>query len=177
MNASAARNLCKGSIPALMAAAIWSATIHPAVASCDTSYRVQPGDTLSRIASKCGVNVRTLMQLNSDLTNPNHLVVGQNLSTRPGSRATDGLAQQNSSGAGQPGGITNIDHVFSIDGMVLNGRLCALLKTSEGETLGLTGFGHGFRNESRIRVSGTIRDNDPCGHGMTISVLEKTVLE
>ncbi|MFQ5880273.1 MAG: LysM peptidoglycan-binding domain-containing protein [Dehalococcoidia bacterium] len=45
---------------------------------CGDTYTVQPGDSPSRIAQKCGVDVNELMDLNG-ITDPRRLFVGQEL--------------------------------------------------------------------------------------------------
>jgi len=42
-----------------------------------STYTVRPGDTLSRIAARHGMNLRQLLNLNPQITNPNRIRVGQ----------------------------------------------------------------------------------------------------
>jgi len=48
----------------------------PPPAFCGQYYTVQLGDTLSRIARRCGVTVRSLVSLNG-ISNPNYIRAGQ----------------------------------------------------------------------------------------------------
>lgn len=55
-----------------------TSTVLPAVSAGEKVHRVQKGDTLSSIASSCGVSWKTLAEHNS-LSNPNQLKVGQEI--------------------------------------------------------------------------------------------------
>ncbi len=57
--------------------------------SCDVSYRVRAGDTLSQIAKSNGVYTATLVNLNG-IANPNRIYVGQILCLRGGSYSAAG---------------------------------------------------------------------------------------
>ena len=57
--------------------------------SCDVSYRVRAGDTLSQIAKTNGVYTATLQSLNG-IANPNRIYVGQILCLRGGTYSAAG---------------------------------------------------------------------------------------
>ena len=46
---------------------------------CPNEYSVQSGDTLSKIAARCGVQITDLQALNPSLANPNRIYPGQQL--------------------------------------------------------------------------------------------------
>ena len=59
---------------------------------CGGAVVVSPGDTLSRIAARCGTSISALLQANSQVTNPNIIYVGQVL-RMPGGQITVGVPQ------------------------------------------------------------------------------------
>jgi len=60
-------------------------------ALCTSPYVVQTGDTLSNIASRCGVTLNDLVSANPQITNPNFIRVGQNLAL-PAPRSVKAVA-------------------------------------------------------------------------------------
>ncbi|HEX2255530.1 MAG TPA: LysM peptidoglycan-binding domain-containing protein [Afifellaceae bacterium] len=68
-----------------LAAVVWFAALAggmlaaPAWAqsACGSSATIGPGDTLGRIAARCGTTLSALLQANPDITNPNNVFVGQ----------------------------------------------------------------------------------------------------
>jgi len=57
--------------------------------SCDASYQVKAGDTLSQIAKNAGVYTASLQSLNG-IANPNRIYVGQILCLRAGTYSAAG---------------------------------------------------------------------------------------
>lgn len=68
---------------AIALAAGLSAQPAAAQSACGTSYRIASGDTLSKIAARCGTSVSALMQANPQISDPARIQVGWNL-TMPG---------------------------------------------------------------------------------------------
>lgn len=60
------------------------------IAACSSSgtYTVRPGDSLSNIASRHNMSVADLSRMNN-ISNPNHIRVGQTLKTRGGTKVKD----------------------------------------------------------------------------------------
>lgn len=56
---------------------VTGAWVVPAAGACSNPYVVQPGDTLSRIAVRCGTNLTTLAALNPEISNVNVITSGQ----------------------------------------------------------------------------------------------------
>lgn len=54
-------------------------TTPPASGRCGDSIIVRPGDTLNRIAARCGTSIGRLMSANPQLRNPNQIFVGMRL--------------------------------------------------------------------------------------------------
>ena len=52
---------------------------NPSTGACNNSYSVQGGDTLSSIASLCGITLSELVAANPSITNPNLIRPGQEL--------------------------------------------------------------------------------------------------
>jgi LysM repeat protein len=87
-------------LPSLLALATALCLVTPAFA--DTSYVVQPGDTLTRIAARFGVTVQAIADANR-LANPNAIVVGQTLTIPDGQPAPVAGATTSSTYIVQPG--------------------------------------------------------------------------
>jgi murein DD-endopeptidase MepM/ murein hydrolase activator NlpD len=89
------------------------ALAQPAPGSCGTTLRVERGDTLSRIAERCGVGERALLRTNPRIEGSSDLRVGMELQRSPGSadtadrlRSFAGDATQALSGAARDIGST-----------------------------------------------------------------------
>jgi LysM repeat protein len=71
---------------------------NPSTGACNTVYTVQSGDTLSKIASLCGVTLNELVAANPSIANPNFIHPGQEVNipalVQPGAGVlpTGGLA-------------------------------------------------------------------------------------
>jgi LysM repeat protein len=73
--------------------AVIPAAAQPATAgACGATYTVTWGDTLNKIAAKCGVSLAALRQANPHITNPNKIFAGQKLNI-PGGNTTPPPAQ------------------------------------------------------------------------------------
>lgn len=51
----------------------------PQNSPCGSTYVVQSGDTLSKIARTCLISIEDMMAVNPNITNPNYIVVGQKI--------------------------------------------------------------------------------------------------
>ncbi|MFD2648244.1 LysM peptidoglycan-binding domain-containing protein [Devosia albogilva] len=82
--------LVRASVLVALLGAIPGGWISPAFAesSCGTSVRVQPGDTLFRIAARCGVSISEILRANPNLVDPNYIKLGMTLRL-PGRVAPD----------------------------------------------------------------------------------------
>jgi LysM repeat protein len=66
-------------IGSMVLATLGLASAASAKVVCSSPYIVQSGDTLSRIAQKCGVTLNALLKANPAITNPNLIFRGQRL--------------------------------------------------------------------------------------------------
>lgn len=73
------RVIARPAIAALMGAAALVATSAGAQSPCGSSYTVRPGDTLSRIAARCGTSVGALTGANAFIRDPSRIEVGWTL--------------------------------------------------------------------------------------------------
>jgi len=63
----------------MLLSTIGVATANAATTPCATPYTVQSGDTLSSIAVTCGVTYSALVQANPQISNPNLILVGEQI--------------------------------------------------------------------------------------------------
>jgi LysM repeat protein len=80
-----------GAAPAAAASPTVESSPAPAMAACGATYTIVFGDTLAKIAARCGTTVSALLAANPAIRNANRIFVGQRI-TIPG---------------GQPGPVTN----------------------------------------------------------------------
>jgi hypothetical protein len=100
---------------------------------------IAPGDTLSKIAARCGSNVEALMRANPTITSPAQIAVGWRL-TVPGSDTGASV----SAAASGPVALT---------GRIVNGRRCATIETAEGESYGVVSPDLAFVNGALVEVT------------------------
>jgi spore coat assembly protein SafA len=66
-------------IGGMLLATLGLTSLVSAKATCSSPYTVQSGDTLKRIAQKCGVSLNALLNANPAITNPNLIYRGQHI--------------------------------------------------------------------------------------------------
>ncbi|GAB4457739.1 MAG: hypothetical protein Kow0070_10340 [Anaerolineales bacterium] len=64
-------------LAAMLAATFATTSSALAASGCGVSVTVVKGDTLRKIADRCGTTVDALLKLNPDIKNPNLIYVGQ----------------------------------------------------------------------------------------------------
>lgn len=136
----------------------------PALATetCGEEYVIAPGDTLSKIAARCGSSVEALMQANPRIASPAHVAVGWRL-TVPG-----GVEAETPAGADGPVALT---------GRIVNGRRCAMIETLDGESYGVVSPEHAFVNGAVVEVTGKVVNDPSCTGPRTLLVNELTKAE
>lgn len=67
-------------------------SVRPALAQngCGAAVTVRSGDTLNRIASRCGTSVSRILRLNPSITNPSRVFVGQRIRLTGGASVDSG---------------------------------------------------------------------------------------
>ena len=148
------------SMAAALAVTVVSA---PAAAggACGDAYVIAPGDTLSRIAARCGSSVEALMRANPQIVSPAQIAVGWRL-TMPG--GAEGAAAPSAS-------------QVAVTGRIVNGRRCAMIETADGESYGVVSPELAFVNGAVVEVTGQVVDDPSCTGARTLLVDELTKAE
>jgi murein DD-endopeptidase MepM/ murein hydrolase activator NlpD len=126
---------------------------------CGGAYVIAPGDTLSRIAARCGLSVEALMRANPRITSPARIAVGWRLTVPGGSEADASAA------ASEP---------VALIGRIVNGRRCAMIETADGESYGVVSPDLAFVNGALVEVTGQVVDDPSCTGPRTLLVDELT---
>lgn len=148
----------------------------PATASdsCGGTYTVAPGDTLSKIAARCGSSVAALMLANPRITSRAQIAVGWRLSVPEGegSGAVESVDAESvavgaaeSAASGQP---------VALSGRIVNGRRCAMIETADGRAWGLVSPELAFVSGAVVEVIGQVVDDPSCSGPRTLLVDQLT---
>ena len=143
---------------AVVVAGIGSAVFAEAASVCGAEYVVKRGDSMGRIAKRCGVEVRDLMSANAQIRNASQIAVGDRV-TIPGAapKADTPTAAQ---------GPTELT------GRIVNGRWCAQIETADGKRWGVVSPKVSFRSGMVVKVSGAVTTNERCRAEKTLVVSE-----
>ena len=144
----------------VLLAGVGSAVFAEAATDCGAEYTVKPGDSMGRIAKRCGVDAAALMKANTHIPNASQISVGDRLSI-PGTRA----ARAETSPQGGP---------MELTGRIVNGRWCAQLETEDGQRWGVVSPKVSFRSNMVVKVSGVVTTNERCTPGKTLIVSDLT---
>ncbi|MEL7468017.1 MAG: LysM peptidoglycan-binding domain-containing protein [Pseudomonadota bacterium] len=131
-----------------------------AVERCEARYTVQSGDTLSRIAQRCGTSVQDIISANSKIKNATQIRVGWDLKM-PGTPVATAAKVQ----------VVSPDPQ-ELRGQISNGRWCAQLVANDGTIYGLVGRGGIFRSGAKVTVRGHTVDDAQCNTDQTFVVTE-----
>ena len=129
--------------------------------ACGDFYKVKPGDTLARIAKKCGQTVPAILAKNDQIQDPSQLRVGWKISIPGGDTKA-----RTEAAAEAPARITGIS------GTIVNSQRCAQLHTPDGEVYGLVSPKVLFRSGTFVEVSGAFARKTACNAERTIVVSE-----
>lgn len=132
------------------------------IAACSSSsnysYTVRSGDSLSGIASSHGISVAELSRLNN-ISNPNHIRVGQTLKIRGGVKVNSGRNSNNvaSSSNYKPGNTTASDHSIQAASTYTNKpipKLSGWHKPTQGKVV--RSFNPNLPGHKGIQISGQL---------------------
>ncbi len=149
VSVSSAQNVLAGVV---VAACVSLAPAAPAVSGerCGGEYEIVLGDTLSMIAGRCGSSVEALLRANPQITSPAQIAVGWRL-TVPGGDAGSSVA---------------------VTGRIVNGRRCAMIETSDGESYGIVSPELAFIGGAVVEVTGQVVNDPSCIGPRTLLVDE-----
>ena len=126
--------------------------------ACGSSYKVERGDHLGRIAKNCGVSVEEILKANK-LRDPSMLRVGQDL-VIPGGAQSDKPVKKSA----------NADGGTEIRGEIINGRYCAQIVTEDGNRFGLVSPKLAFTSGKIVTVRGSMHKYAGCTPDKTMLV-------
>lgn len=123
---------------------------------CGPSYTIQPGDSLGKVAKRCGQNVSDILAANPEIRDPSRLSVGQSIDMP---------------------GAAPVQEIFdpvetTLNGRIVNGRWCALIETPEGDVYGLASPNIAFRSGIAVKVTGRVVGGKECRQERMIAVSE-----
>lgn len=124
---------------------------------CGADYTISGGDTLGKIAKRCGVSVAGIVKANAGIR-PNSIRIGQRIVLPGGATEGDGQDQDQET-----------TESVSYEGRIINGRWCALLETANGEVFGLRSREIAFASDRFVAVEGKLVEGQ-CGKDRTIMV-------
>ena len=128
---------------------------------CGADYTIRSGDSLGKVARRCGHTVKSILAANPEIKDPGRISVGQSIAL-PGHAA---VARETSVDA-----ATTEETVLK--GRIFAGRWCALIETAEGEIFGLASPKHSFRSDTIVEIKGRKIGGTDCGQTHTIAVSE-----
>ena len=129
--------------------------------ACGDSYTVKRGDTLAKIAQRCGETVPAIVAANDTIHDPSQLRIGWKIRI-PGGKP-DARAESVSKAP---------TRVTGVSGRIVNSRRCAELHTPDGEVYGLVSPKVLFRSGTFVEVSGSFARKTACNAERTIVVSE-----
>ena len=139
----------------VLLAGVGSAVFAESATACGAEYTVKRGDSMGRIARRCGVDAVALMKANTQIRDASQIAVGDRL-TIPGAQPAGAAAPQ----AGP----------MELTGRIVNGRWCAQLETEDGQRWGVVSPKVSFRSNMVVRVSGVITTSERCTAEKTLVV-------
>lgn len=136
-------------------------------AACGGGVAIRPGDTLARIAARCGTTMAALLRANPQITNPDLIRVGQ-VVRMPGA----GSGQQPPRVVPSPPIVPPfVPADLRITGTVTReGVSCPALRGDDGRVYTLVGVFDPLRPGDRVQVVGREAQSATCMQGTTIQV-------
>ena len=151
---------------AVLCASALTANDAGAVNNCGDTYTVRSGDSLGRIAKRCGSTVNAIMAANDRIKKPSSLRVGWEIRIPGGTDSSGGARVAETETEVQPRRVTELS------GHIVNSRRCAQLHTEDGQIYGLISPKVLFRSGASVTVRGAFASEAPCGAEKTLVVSE-----
>ncbi|MEM7210456.1 MAG: LysM domain-containing protein [Pseudomonadota bacterium] len=151
---------------AVLCASAFTATEAGAFSNCGDTYTVRSGDSLGRIAKRCGSTVNAIMAANDRIKKPSSLRVGWEIQIPGGTDSSGGAKVVEAESEAQPRRITELS------GHIVNSRRCAQLHTEDGQIYVLVSPKVLFRSGATVTVRGAFASEAPCGAEKTLVVSE-----
>lgn len=154
-----------GVLPAALGAALFCLSAPPATAAsaCGESYTVRPGDWLSRVAERCGVDMDAIAALNPDL-DPDQIERGQVIRLALPAPVIPAAAPVAPPAPPEKGPIQFTGEV------VRDAGACLYVSDSEGRMFSFASGDKTLKTGMRITVSGDVVDNWFCASGAEVLV-------
>ena len=151
---------------ALLCASAFTANDAGAMGVCGDTYTVRSGDSLGRIATRCGSTVAAIMSANDRIKKPSALRIGWEIRIPGGTDSSGGAKAASAKTEAEP------RRVAELSGHIVNSRRCAQLHTEDGEIYGLISPEVLFRSGAAVTVRGAFTSKAPCSAEKTLVVSE-----
>lgn len=151
------------------------------VEACGGFYTLRQGDTLQEVAEKCGLTVPLLIAANPGVENPERVRAGGTIRIPDLPPVGAGFQPVILGGAQPPVADTVAADSAEIaiepvpyvryEGVLRQGRRCAILRTADGAEVGIAGeLGPGFDIGDRVAVTGPAAPTAACGTDRAVTV-------
>ena len=137
----------------------------PAGASdgCGATYTIKAGDSLGKIAKRCGTTVNGIITANDRIRNASQISVGWTIQLPIEEVGTVLPANPTQ---------TATTEETELSGLIVNSRSCAQLKTKDGEVYGLVSRKVMFRSGQAVTVRGALIKKAGCSADRVLRVSE-----
>ena len=155
-------------MPAIIAATIVSFGMLAPVTvtagdSCGATYTIKRGDSLGKIAKRCGTTVNGIIAANDRIKNASQISVGWTIQLPVEDVATV---------VSEPSAPKVAPLLTELSGKIVNSRSCAQLQTDDGEVYGLVSRKVLFRSGQAVTVRGAFAKKTGCSADRVLMVSE-----
>ena len=130
---------------------------------CGATYTIKRGDSLGKIAKKCGTTVNGIIAANDRIKNASQISVGWTIQLP---------VQDVSTVVSEPALTKDAPSVTVLNGRIFNSRSCAQLRTADGEVYGLVSRKLLFRSGQSVTVRGAFAEKTGCSADKVLMVSE-----
>ena len=131
--------------------------------SCGATYTIKAGDSLGKIAKKCGVTVDGIVAANDRIKSRSQIGVGWTIQLP--------VAEVGTVLPDDPSSKASVSQT-ELSGRIFNSRRCAQLQTADGEVYGLVSRKVLFRSGQAVIVRGAFAQQTGCGAEKVLMVSE-----